>query len=58
MKEATRLSRPALEPIIPDLIRKTKANYNCKNIRLNTGRFAKKIMEDEGHKVVTQKRFL
>ena len=53
MKEATRLSRPALEPIIPDLIRKTKANFNGKNIRVNTGRFAKKFMEDEGHKGVT-----
>ncbi len=51
MIKATKENRPALEPVIPILMKSVKGDYTGRTIRQITGVLAKKIMETQGYEV-------
>ncbi len=54
MIAATKKGRPALEPVIPDLMKAVPCNYMDGGIRRATGRIAKEIMERKEYEVLIE----
>jgi hypothetical protein len=51
MIKATKENRPALEPVIPFLMKSVKGDYSSGSIRRTTGVLAKKVMATQGYEV-------
>jgi hypothetical protein len=51
MIKATKENRPALEPVIPILMKNVKGDYTGRIVRQITGVLAKKIMATQGYEV-------
>ncbi|MBT5470000.1 MAG: hypothetical protein HOK41_05310 [Nitrospina sp.] len=56
MIKATKKGRPALEPVIPDLMKKVKVDYDDLTTRQQTGIYARQVMETKGYKVKRDKK--
>ncbi len=55
MKNASKGGRPALEPVISDLMATVDADYNKNQCRQQIGKIAKKVMQKVGYDVIRRK---